>query len=158
MCRSGFFRNLIIALPLLFIGIAMAQEAPQPRTTTIRQAPVTFSAGAPLASIITPQTDLEIAVSASVDFSGYATEGEPPYTYHWDFGGGAENSIENAPGEIVFNTKGIYDITFSIEDSFEAASSDYVTIYVGIPMDPENNEDGGGGSGCFIGTITVLIP
>jgi outer membrane protein assembly factor BamB len=69
----------------------------------------------------------------SIQFTGTAFGGIPPYTYHWDFGDG-QTSEEQNPSHAYINT-GIYNATFIVTDSTGNQSKDttVVTIYYPPP-------------------------
>jgi len=52
------------------------------------------------------------------DFTGAGSDpdNDLPLTYLWDFGGGAINSTEEYPGDVVFSTAGTYTVTFTVTD------------------------------------------
>ena len=85
------------------------------------------------ASITSPSGNVSINKGASVDFQGNASGGTSPYTFKWDFGGGATNSSTQNPGNVTFNTPGTYTVTFQVTDSDNHTSSSSVTITVNSP-------------------------
>ena len=86
------------------------------------------------ASITSPSGNVSINKGASVDFQGNASGGSSPYTYKWDFGGGATNSSTQNLGNVTFNTPGTYTVTFQVTDSSNHTSSSSVTITVNSPL------------------------
>jgi len=54
------------------------------------------------------------AVSEEVQFTGIATGGVPPYTWHWDFGNG-DTSNEQCP-RYAYNEAGEYNVTLTVTD------------------------------------------
>ena len=85
------------------------------------------------ASITSPSRNVSIIKGASVDFQGNSSGGTSPYTFKWDFGGGATNSSTQNPGNVTFNTPGTYTVTFQVTDSGNHTSSSSVTITVNSP-------------------------
>lgn len=153
--RSLTVLLLIILFPC--VAISLVKDTGTPRSETSIEDHIIFSAPEVKAHIISPDGDIEIQVGESVYFNGYATDGEPPDTYHWDFDGAAPDSHEDRPGDILFDTKGVYLITFTVVDSWEDVAKDTVTIYVGVSMDNDDDDDNGsGGGGCFVNTVSSI--
>ncbi|WP_207683088.1 PKD domain-containing protein [Desulfonema magnum] len=71
----------------------------------------------PAASIASPHMNITVNKGDSVNFQGAVTGGRPPFFYSWDFDGGAENSAVKAPGNVMFEKPGSYDITFTVTDA-----------------------------------------
>ena len=67
-------------------------------------------------NITSPSGDTTISAGQSVDFECSVSNGSSPYTYNWDFGGGASDSTEQNPGSIVFSTAGTYTVTLTVTD------------------------------------------
>jgi len=63
-----------------------------------------------------------------VQFDAYAAGGDPPYTYHWDFGDGnvsyEKNPVHN------YSQVGIYNATFTLIDIKQNHSSDSTTVAI----------------------------
>jgi PKD repeat protein len=64
----------------------------------------------------------------SVDFSGSATGGTPPYSYRWTFGDGGSSTSQN-PSHTYLSV-GTYTATLTVTDSKNATSSKSLTISV----------------------------
>lgn len=64
----------------------------------------------------------------NVEFTGMALFGQPPYTYHWDFGDGS-TSTEKNPTHI-YTKAGTYEVTFTVTDDDETTSSSTETIEI----------------------------
>lgn len=84
----------------------------------------------PVASITSPKQDLSIYQGESVKVACTVTQGNPPYRYTWDFGGGAENTDQKDPGNVLFHTPGIFQLSLSVHDVNNDSSSDTRTITV----------------------------
>jgi len=84
----------------------------------------------PSASIESPPSDMTVNVGESVNFQGYVTYGNSPFTYLWNFGGAAGNSDVEDPGSITFQKTGTYTVTFTVTDKDGDQSKDSVTITV----------------------------
>ena len=118
--------------------------------------------GGDLEISMTPSEDLTIAKGSSVDFQGTVTAGNAPFTYSWDFGGGADNSGMEDPGNVTFDTGGDYTVTFTVTDAEDKKSSATVTVTVipggelEISITPsEDLTIAKGSSVDFQGTVTV---
>ncbi len=70
----------------------------------------------PSAIVELPQGDVEIYEGESVVFRGSSKDGNEPLRFKWDFHGGAKNSDDQAPGEVVFAKAGVYPVTFTVKD------------------------------------------
>jgi hypothetical protein len=55
------------------------------------------------------------SVGELIDFTGSATNGTPPYVYHWDFGDGHTSDIQNPTHE--YNSTGNYTVMLSVTDA-----------------------------------------
>ena len=88
------------------------------------------SPGGIAAAITSPTTNVTITAGQSVNFQGSATGGTAPYTYQWNFGGGATNSSVQNPGNVTFSSAGSYTVTFTVTDANGGTSSASVTITV----------------------------
>ena len=81
------------------------------------------SPGGIAAAITSPTTNVTIPLGESDNFQGTVTGGTSPYTYAWNFGGGATNSSVQNPGTVTFKTAGTYTVTFQVSDAKGATSS-----------------------------------
>ncbi len=86
-----------------------------------------------LAQIDTPATDQSFAIPGSVDFTGSAQNGTPPYTYAWDFdstgiGGGPAASLVQNPNTISFENVGHFIITLSVTDDNGDTASTKISV------------------------------
>ena len=86
----------------------------------------------PVAIIDAPATDIMITAGQSVSFSGTGKDpdGSQPLSFSWDFNGGASNLAIEDPGEISFDTPGIYTVTFTVTDGFGLTDTDQVMVSV----------------------------
>ena len=78
--------------------------------------------GATINGVISdPSSSVTISRGQSVNFAGVvesSTGVVSNATYNWDFAGGAVNSVMQNPGNVVFNTAGLYVVTLTVRDSF----------------------------------------
>jgi PKD repeat protein len=66
----------------------------------------------------------------TVNFTGTAANGTPPYTWEWDFGDGSAKSAQQNPSH-TYNDPGSYHVTLKVTDSVAAsATDDHLTIDV----------------------------
>lgn len=84
----------------------------------------------PSASIISPSGDVTINQGESINFQATVTAGNAPFTYSWDFDGGAANVTVEDPGEITFDTTGTYVVSLTVTDDDGDSDSAVVTITV----------------------------
>jgi hypothetical protein len=113
----------------------------------------------PEGGIDTPSGNVDIATGQSVNFSGTGTspDGHEPLSFFWDFGGGAANSFQEDPGEVVFSQAGTFAVTFTVTDSQGNSDSTPATLTVtvrepasGTPVNVNGGSSGGGGGGCAL--------
>jgi len=113
----------------------------------------------PIAIIIAPESDHTISVGESVVFRCTVANGNEPFTYLWDFDGGAENSNQQDPGEVTFSEIGTYNVTLAVTDNDGDTDNDTVIIVVSeaFPIGDDDDDDGGGGNGgnggCFLESL-----
>jgi PKD repeat protein len=82
-------------------------------------------------SITSPSGAVEISPGGTVNFQSTVSNGTSPYTYLWDFGGGATNKTVQDPGSIIFSsTAGIYTVSLTVTDSSGATAQDSVDVTV----------------------------
>jgi alpha-tubulin suppressor-like RCC1 family protein len=81
-------------------------------------------------SITSPSWNVTLVQGQSLDFQIQVTGGTKPYTYLWDFGGGANNSAKENPSPITFNATGTYTVKITITDSKNAAASASMVVTV----------------------------
>jgi len=82
-------------------------------------------------SIVSPANNVTIHSGESVNFQVQVIGGTAPYTYSWDFDGGANNSAIEDPGSITFNKIGVYNITLTVTDTDGATN--YASVVVTVP-------------------------
>jgi hypothetical protein len=83
------------------------------------------------ASITSPTGTQTIYAGDFVNFQATISGGTTPYTYQWDFGGGATNSTLEDPGVIIFNSIGNYTVNLMVTDKNGTKASSSVIINVG---------------------------
>ena len=104
---------------------------------------VTVSTAQPPNGVIdTPASNVTITQGQSVSFTGTATDpdNQTPFTYLWDFGGGAPNQTVQDPGAVVFNTVGTFTVSFRVTDAagLQDATPATRTVTVNAPPQPPN--------------------
>lgn len=88
------------------------------------------------ASIISPEGDMTIAAGGAVNCKGSVLGSYPPFSFLWDFDGGAINKTQDEAGPVIFKNEGIYRVTFRVTDAEGVESSQSVVITV-TPQTPD---------------------
>src|SRR5205823_4806735 len=98
---------------------ALGAADPTPPMRPVRAAERRVGKG----TIAAPTTDVTIGIGQTVDFQGSCTDPEnnTPFTFAWDFGGGAPNITVQNPGTVTFATQGTFTVTFTCRDALGAA-------------------------------------
>ncbi len=122
----------------------------------------------PNGQISSPSGNVTLTKGQAVNFraSGTSPDGNVPLSYFWNFGGGAPNSSQQNPGNVVFNTVGVFTVTLTVTDSQGNSDSTPATIRVTVnssaptppppaPAPTPSNPPGavtnsGGGGGCTL--------
>lgn len=96
---------------------------------------------APNGVIDSPSGNVNINVGQSVNFAGSGSDPDNnlPLTFLWNFGGGATNSNFEDPGNIAFNTPGVYTVTFTVTDSLGLSDPTPATRTVSVNGAPTAN-------------------
>jgi len=94
----------------------------------------------PIANIESPSSNVTVFQGETVNFSGSVTSGNAPFTYLWDFDGGATNLTLKDPQYVAFQNVGIYTVTFSVTDIDDDTDSD--TVIVTVQDAPDSDGDG----------------
>ncbi len=117
--------------------------------------------------ISSPSGNVTVTKGQSVHFraTGTSPDGNLPLSYFWNFGGGAPNSSQQNPGDVVFNTVGTFTVTLTISDNQgnddRTPATIRVTVNASAPTPPTpaptpSNPPGavtnssGGGGGCTL--------
>jgi alpha-tubulin suppressor-like RCC1 family protein len=90
----------------------------------------TADPGALLVIFTSPSGNVSIEQGQSVVFLKEVTGGVSPYTYEWDFGGGANNKLVEDPGQVIFDTPGDYTVKLTVTDSTGISASATITVTV----------------------------
>lgn len=116
-------------------ALGIADDTPASLTVTVTDAPES--------TIDAPVGEQTILVGESVTFNGTGTDNDnnTPFTYQWDFDGGATASTVEDPGDITFSTAGVYDVTFTVTDSNGIADPTPATVRINVTFAPETTID-----------------
>ena len=115
---------------------------------------------APNSIIDTPTEDTTITAGETVNFTGTGTDDDgDDMTYAWNFDGGASNSTSSDPGNVQFNTAGVYHVVFTVTDEFSLAdpTPDTVTITVEEAAAPGHPAVSLGGPSAAVGSDKPLM-
>jgi PKD repeat protein len=81
-------------------------------------------------TITSPSGDTTISTGQSVNFQSEASFGTSPFTYQWDFGGGATDSTVQNSGSTIFSTAGTFTVNVTVTDSKGDTAQDSVIVTV----------------------------
>jgi len=84
----------------------------------------------PAAVIKSPAGDQTINQGQSLLFTGEAQSGNAPFSYSWNFSGGATNTGTKDAGTVSFFRSGIYPVTFTVIDNDGDRSTAALTVIV----------------------------
>jgi len=88
-------------------------------------------------------------INNPVHFTGSATGGYPPYSYHWDFGDDKTSEEQNPTHE--YDTVGNYTVTLTVTDNNESVAVDTTWAYIRESNDPPNKPTITGETQGYIG-------
>jgi PKD repeat protein len=121
------------ATPFL-VGVSPGSgSTPTPGTVTVTPTPHSGTTPSPL-----PPGSLVAAASGSplsgnypvsVQFSGSASGGTPPYSYDWSFGDSTADASSASPSH-PYGSPGTYQVTFTVHDARGGSSSRGLTVTV----------------------------
>ena len=84
----------------------------------------------PMLAIVCPTSNVTIVEGTSVNFQASLLGGNAPFSYVWDFDGGATNVTVEDPGDVMFATQGTYTVSVTVTDVDGDTDSAVVTITV----------------------------
>ncbi|CAM2005936.1 PKD domain-containing protein [Acanthopleuribacter pedis] len=98
----------------------------------------------PNGTIDSPASNRTITAGESVSFAGSASDPDnnTPFSYVWNFDGGAANSTQQDPGSVRFDTPGSYDVTFTVTDSLGLADNTPDTVRITVQAPANQAPDG----------------
>ena len=92
--------------------------------------------GAPEISVVQPQSGF----SGDSVICSAAVSGTVPFSYSWDFGGGASPNLSTqAAPQVMLGAEGNYDCSLTVSNAFGSDSFDY-TLQISAPPAPEELE------------------
>ena len=99
----------------------------------------------PSAIIDLPSENSLIFEGDSLNFQGTVVGGNTPFSYSWNFDGGATNADQEDPGDVIFPTEGNFEVVFTVTDDNGDMGTDTVTVTVNVdncPGDPNKSDPG----------------
>jgi len=119
-CRS---MKIMVSTTVLFVIITLAGcsssgsgHTPVPESLSV--------------AMISPASDVTISSGTLISFQAQVSGGANPYSYLWDFGGSANSTTREDPGQITFDTAGSYTVKLTVTDSKGVAASASVKVTV----------------------------
>jgi hypothetical protein len=140
----------------------LLNSAGVPSVASFVQLSVTQPAQRPTAAIVSPATDVTIAVGQPVSFSGSGSDpGGPISTYAWTFPGGTPSSSAAAnPGNVTYSTPGIYVASLSVTDSAGLTSAPAIVVVTvtdfSLSVTPASQSVLTGGNAAYPVTVTPV--
>jgi len=87
----------------------------------------------PVATILSPVSDVVVNAGEPVKLEGAVTSGDEPFAFSWDFGGsGVPQASEMSPGEMPFDRPGVFIVTFTVTERDNPADTDSATVRVTV--------------------------
>jgi hypothetical protein len=121
----GTCRLVIRVFSFVVFCIVMLSAGCSSGGSTQKHAP-----GALLVIFTSPSWNVSIVQGQSVEFLKEVNGGVSPYTYAWDFDGGANNKLVEDPGQVSFDTPGDYTVKLTVTDSTGVSASATITVTV----------------------------
>lgn len=115
---------------------------PTPAERIIRVKSITPTNIEPNGIIVTPVSDQVITVGDSLAFLGVAEDVSQTHSYYWNFDGASAGRTVASPGEIVFNTVGVYDVQLTVTNSFGIVDSTPALVRVTVEQGEVTAGDG----------------
>jgi PKD repeat protein len=109
----------------------------------------------PVATVGSPAGNVTVVQGGTVNFQGSGTDpnNNLPLTYNWNFGGGAPNSTAQNPGAVMFNTAGMFTVSFTVTDSLGLASTAVTRV---VTVTSPANQPPVATIGAPAGNVTVV--
>ena len=132
----------VIGQYIRLVALSEINRGPHTTIAEINVLGALFSGQLPPDSIIdTPDKNQTIFVGNSVPFTGTGVDmgGPLPLSYEWNFDDpGIPDAYVEDPGSIIFNTPGIYTVTFIVSDGDGNADSTPATRIIKV-LEPSSN-------------------
>gem|GEM_PF-1763432 len=90
----------------------------------------------PLSGVVSlsPQLNASaLVVNASIEMQGFASGGEEPYSFYWDFGDGGSDIGENVSH--IFAETGNYTVTLTVVDANDQIDADTIQVNITVAKD-----------------------
>lgn len=79
------------------------------------------------------------SVGEPIQFTGSATNGTPPYTYHWDFGDGQTSDLQHPTHG--YTSTGNYTVTLAVTDADDITISDTTWAFIAAENSPPDTPE-----------------
>lgn len=94
--------------------------------------------------VVDAGSQYEGVVNESINFSGNASGGSPPYTWEWNFGDGNTSDEQNPTH--VYSEAGEYYAVLTVTDSTGIWNDDYATVVISAGGDADGDDGSDGGA------------
>ncbi|MDH5258208.1 MAG: PKD domain-containing protein [Gammaproteobacteria bacterium] len=117
-------------------SLGQADTNPPSRFITVNDVAIN-AAHLPESTITSPASDMQFDIGTTVSFTGQgmSADGNTPFTFLWTFSDFVPDSMMETPDPVLFDTAGVFLVTFTVTDSLAQADPTPAQIIITI-VDP----------------------